>query len=82
MTLAGDGSYLCPYRLDTNDVLVRSVPAMLGLSSFIDEAWLNLVAELNVRLWVVQPGRNLPRTLGPALEFVRQHNAETPVAGV
>ena len=45
LLLAGDGSYERPLFLDSNDMLVRTVPASKGLSRFIDAEWLEFVAE-------------------------------------
>ena len=43
---SGDGSFECPFYLDPNDVLLRAVPSVAGLSRFIHLDWVDFVAEV------------------------------------
>ena len=51
--LPAGGTFFSPFYLDSNDVLVRAVAKTPGLDSFIDEPWVDFVAELNSRARLV-----------------------------
>jgi hypothetical protein len=52
--LAGLGTYSSPYYIDTNDLILQAVPQTDVPSSFINEAWILFIVELNVILRSVQ----------------------------
>lgn len=43
---SGEGSFECPFFLDPNDMLLRAVPGVTGLSRFIHLDWVDFVAEV------------------------------------
>ncbi|OQS07009.1 nucleoside diphosphate kinase, partial [Thraustotheca clavata] len=53
LLFAGMGSYESPLYLDPNDLMVRSLPQAPELDAFIDEQLIEIVAELNALLRVV-----------------------------
>ncbi|OQR80796.1 nucleoside diphosphate kinase [Achlya hypogyna] len=53
LLFAGLGSYESPLCLDPNDLLVRSLPQAPELDAFIDDQWIEVVAELNALLRIV-----------------------------
>jgi len=55
--LTGDGSYWSPYQVDVSDILVRSVPHLVELETFIDQAWLQMLGKLNAALRIVHPSQ-------------------------
>lgn len=46
LLFAGNGSMENPFYLDPNDMLLRAVPGVSGLSRFIDLDWIDFVAEV------------------------------------
>lgn len=52
--IAGLGTYFSPYLIDTNDLLLQAVPQTDIPSSFINDAWIRFVVELNTILRTVQ----------------------------
>ena len=52
--LAGLGTYSSPYYIDTNDLILQAVPQTDVPSSFINEAWILFIVELNIILRSVQ----------------------------
>jgi len=52
--LAGLGTYCSPYYIDTNDLILQAVPQTDVPSSFINEAWILFIVELNIILRSVQ----------------------------
>lgn len=52
--LAGLGTYCTPFYVDTNDLILQAVPQTDIPSSFINEAWISFVVELNTILRTVQ----------------------------
>jgi hypothetical protein len=48
--LAGLGTYFSPYFLDTNDILLQAVAHTDVASTFIDEAFIDFIVEVNTRL--------------------------------
>jgi hypothetical protein len=73
LLFAGDGSFFRPFHLDTDDIIVRSPPSLPRLACFIDRAWLDFVAELNVQLWSLSPNC-LEVTIPPVLAYIRHVN--------
>ena len=71
LLLSGSGTYKSPFFLDPCDLLVQAVPQCEELSTFIDDAWIELVAELNSRLRLVDRTA-LNATLLPVLTFLEQ----------
>jgi len=53
--LSGDGSYWSPFFVDTNDVLVRAVPQLVRLRTFIDQTWADLITQLNTAMRHLDP---------------------------
>ena len=62
--LAGEGSYHNPYFLDPNDTLVRDIPKMPQIASFIDESWVTCINEINTRLRCITPAMVKRKLLG------------------
>ncbi|KAI9919491.1 hypothetical protein PsorP6_017622 [Peronosclerospora sorghi] len=54
LLFAGCGNYFSPFYLDPNELLVQSIPQCPELKAFIDEPWIEVVAELNELLRVLQ----------------------------
>lgn len=52
--IAGLGTYFSPYLIDTNDLLLQAVPQTDIPSSFINDAWIRFVVDLNTILRTVQ----------------------------
>ncbi|KAJ1412438.1 hypothetical protein B484DRAFT_435359, partial [Ochromonadaceae sp. CCMP2298] len=52
--LAGLGTYCTPYYVDTNDLLLQAVPQTDIPSSFINDAWIAFIVELNAVLRTLQ----------------------------
>lgn len=52
LLFAGEGTFECPYYLDPNDVLLRAVPGVAGLSRFIHLDWVDFVAEVGRGSWI------------------------------
>ncbi|DAZ98154.1 TPA: hypothetical protein N0F65_005620 [Lagenidium giganteum] len=76
LLFAGQGTYHAPYFLDPSDLLVRSVPQCPELTAFIDEQWIEFVAELNELLRVVQRDEaTLVETLLPVAKFLERKMA-------
>lgn len=76
LLFAGRGSYECPFYLDPSDLLVRSVPQCPQLTAFIDEPWIEFVAELNELLRVVSRHEaRLVETLQPVAQFLEKKMA-------
>jgi hypothetical protein len=51
--IAGHGTYFTPWYLDTNDVLLQAISENEVTSTFVDEAWIAFVVELNAVLKTV-----------------------------
>lgn len=51
--LAGLGTYMSPFYVDTNDMIFQAVPQTDVASVFIDEEWISFVVELNTILRTV-----------------------------
>lgn len=73
LLLSGCGTYESPYYLDAADLLVRSIPQYSRLTQFIDEPWIELVAELNARLRTVMR-ECLDFSLEPVVTFLERKN--------
>jgi hypothetical protein len=73
LLFSGDGTFENPFFLDANDVLVRSVPSARGLSRFVDNEWVEFVAEINARSRCLTAGA-IMQTSGPLLSFLRAVN--------
>lgn len=80
LLLAGCGTYEHPYYLDPVDLLVRSVPQCPELTTFIDDAWIEVVAELNAKLRTVRV-QALEHTLGPVLSFLEHKTYHSGMLG-
>ena len=78
--LSGDGGFECPHYLDPNDVLVRAVPSIPGVNRFIDNDWVEFVAEFNKRARCLTAGAII-QTSGPLLSFLRAVNSERDTLG-
>lgn len=74
LLLAGDGTWDRPYFLDGNDALVRSVPAVPGLSRFIDSDWIDFVSAVNAAARDIVAG-GIAQTSGPLLALLTAVNA-------
>ncbi|ETV94805.1 hypothetical protein H310_11479 [Aphanomyces invadans] len=76
LLFAGLGTYESPLYLDPNDLLVRSVPQSPELTAFIDEAWIEIIADLNAMLRVVnvQHASHSLRDLMRVSRFCEQKN--------
>ncbi|OQR91580.1 hypothetical protein ACHHYP_04547 [Achlya hypogyna] len=74
LALAGDGSFVHPWHVDTNDALVRSVPSRLQVLR--DAGWLELVAAVNAALRLATSA-----SLGPVLDVVHRFNAADDLNG-
>ncbi|RHY32772.1 hypothetical protein DYB32_002261 [Aphanomyces invadans] len=76
LLFAGLGTYESPLYLDPNDLLVRSVPQSPELTAFIDEAWIEIIADLNAMLRVVnvQHASHSVRDLMRVSKFCEQKN--------
>ncbi|CAK4400654.1 unnamed protein product [Aphanomyces euteiches] len=70
LLFAGMGTYESPLYLDPNDLLVRSVPQSPELTAFIDEAWIEIIAELNAMLRIVHL-KNTLKSLSDLSEVTR-----------
>lgn len=76
LLFAGCGTYYSPFYLDPNDLLVRSIPQCPQLTAFIDEPWIEFVAELNELLRLVQRDEaSLVETLVPVAKFLERKMA-------
>ncbi|KAF4035099.1 hypothetical protein GN244_ATG12869 [Phytophthora infestans] len=76
LLFAGCGSYFSPFYLDPNDLLVRSIPQCPELTAFIDEPWIEFVAELNELLRVVQRDESsLVESLIPVAVYLEKQRA-------
>ncbi|RLN54245.1 hypothetical protein BBJ28_00005623 [Nothophytophthora sp. Chile5] len=76
LLFAGCGTYFSPFFLDPNDLLVRSIPQCPELTAFIDEPWIEFVAELNELLRVVQrDAACLVASLLPVATFLEKRRA-------
>ncbi|KAJ0392573.1 hypothetical protein P43SY_010015 [Pythium insidiosum] len=51
IVVAGSGSFFRPFYIDTNDVMVRSVPTRLGMLQHA--FWIDFVADVNQRLRLI-----------------------------
>jgi hypothetical protein len=51
--VAGLGTYFSPYFVDTNDMLLQAVAHTDVASTFIDEAFIDFIVELNTRLRII-----------------------------
>jgi hypothetical protein len=73
---SGEGTYSRPYFLDGNDELMRALPATPGLRAFIDETWIDFIAECNTRIRLIHVGAEY-QTAGPLLSLLAVvNNAE------
>ena len=81
LLLSGRGTYLQPYALDPQDLLVRSVPQCAELTTFIDEAWIEMVAELNAACRCIH-SRAIESTLKPVLQLLEEKNASLALGGL
>ncbi|KAG2528540.1 hypothetical protein JM16_002727 [Phytophthora kernoviae] len=76
LLFAGCGTYFSPFYLDPNDLLVRSIPQCPELTAFIDEPWIEFVAELNELLRVVQRDEtSLVESLIPVAVYLEKQRA-------
>uniref|UniRef100_A0AAV1UFW3 DUF8003 domain-containing protein n=1 Tax=Peronospora matthiolae TaxID=2874970 RepID=A0AAV1UFW3_9STRA len=76
LLFAGCGTYFSPFYLDPNDLLVRSIPQCPELTAFIDEPWIEFVAELNELLRVVQRDEvSLVESLLPVAVYLEKQRA-------
>ena len=80
LLLAGDGSFEQPLYLEPNDVLVRAVPSVAGLHRFIDDEWIEFVAELNARSRTITAGAVI-QTAGPLLALLKAVNSDPNILG-
>lgn len=80
LLLAGDGTLSSPCFLDPNDIAVRSVPTLPGVTRFIDSDWIDFVAEFNVRARCIAAGAAI-QTAGPVLAFLRGVNLDPELLG-
>lgn len=78
---AGLGSYFSPYFIDTNDLLLQAMPQTDMASSFIDEAWISFIAELNKVLRTIQP-EGLKFDLVQLLRFLKDPKTIEPLGGL
>ncbi|RHY24980.1 hypothetical protein DYB25_002636 [Aphanomyces astaci] len=74
LLFAGLGSYESPLYLDPNDLLVRSLPQSPELTAFIDEAWIEIIADLNAMLRVVNLADKSLRGLIDVATFCEHKN--------
>ncbi|GLE07423.1 hypothetical protein PINS_up017632 [Pythium insidiosum] len=78
LLFAGRGTYSSPFYLDPSDLLVRSIPQCPELTAFIDEPWIEFVAELNELLRVVSGDEDLlVETLLPVARFLEDMMEQT-----
>ncbi|KAG1712591.1 hypothetical protein DVH05_000333 [Phytophthora capsici] len=76
LLFSGCGTYFSPFYLDPNDLLVRSIPQCPELTAFIDEPWIEFVAELNELLRVVQRDEaSLVESLIPVAVYLEKQRA-------
>ncbi|RMX68290.1 hypothetical protein KXD40_008084 [Peronospora effusa] len=76
LLFAGCGTYFSPFYLDPNDLLVRSIPQCPELTAFIDEPWIEFVAELNELLRVLQRDAvSLVESLLPVAVYLEKQRA-------
>eukprot|EP00753_Platysulcus_tardus_P007788 PLAT15485.1.p1 GENE.PLAT15485.1~~PLAT15485.1.p1 ORF type:complete len:1512 (+),score=637.60 PLAT15485.1:352-4536(+) len=80
LLFAGNGSYAAPFMLDASDVLVRSVPNYDGLTCFIDDKWVDFVADVNCALRQLRPHR-LRQTAFTLLSLLRDVNSRGDYLG-
>ena len=73
LLFAGDGSYTSPYLLDTSDIIIRAIPHVRQLKTFIDQQWVELIASLNAALRTVQRV-NIVHAIKPALRIIDAYN--------
>ncbi|KDO35157.1 hypothetical protein SPRG_00003 [Saprolegnia parasitica CBS 223.65] len=76
--LAGAGTFLHPWHLDTNDALLRSVPSRLQVLR--DSGWLEFVAALNLALRIVLR-RECPASLTPVQVLLARFNDQDDLNG-
>lgn len=81
LLFAGSGSYFSPFYLDPSDLLVRAIPQCPELTAFIDEPWVEFVAELNELLRVVHRDAII-ETLIPVAKYLEKKMAATSGTGV
>jgi hypothetical protein len=74
LLFAGTGTYFSPFYLDPNDLLVRAIPQCPELTAFIDEPWVEFVAELNELLRVVHRDE-LVESLVPVARYLERKMA-------
>lgn len=79
--IAGLGSYFTPWHLDTNDVLLQAVSSTDVASSFIDEAWVTFVVELNTVLRTIRTDA-LHRGISKVARFLARAQASERLGGV
>ncbi|KAL8018232.1 putative nucleoside diphosphate kinase 7 [Plasmopara halstedii] len=78
LLFAGCGTYFSPFYLDPNDLLVRSIPQCPELTAFIDEPWIEFVAELNELLRVVQREKgSLVQSLTPVAVYLEKQRVRS-----
>jgi hypothetical protein len=79
--MAGIGSYFTPWYLDTNDVLLQAVSSTDVASSFIDEAWITFIVELNTVLRTMRTD-SMHRGLTKLIRFLSRPVVSERLGGV
>ncbi|KAJ1393457.1 hypothetical protein B484DRAFT_439334, partial [Ochromonadaceae sp. CCMP2298] len=79
--LAGLGTYSTPYYVDTNDLLLQAVPQTDIPSSFINDAWIAFIVELNKTLRTVQSD-SLHLGLYELVRFLSSEKSTAQLGGV
>lgn len=79
--LCGLGTYWSPWHLDTNDVVLHSISHAATVSDFIDEPWLNYIAELNTFLRTIRR-YNLRQDLPLLLQYLNDSTKSEKIGGI
>ena len=79
--LAGFGTFFTPFGVDTNDILLQTIPQTDVPTKFIVRPWIDFVAELNNRLRTIQPS-GLRFGLRKIIMFLDKVNASKELGGI
>ena len=79
VVVSGTGTFLSPLYFDTNDIYLRSIPSQAN--SLADTAWVEFVAEFNIRIRAVVPYED-PTTVQALYEWVTEFNTRGTLSGL
>jgi hypothetical protein len=78
---SGIGSFISPYTLDSNDVLVQAICDNDLCTAFIDGSWISFIADLNKHLRTIQR-LNLYDGIKTLLKFINDPKTLEPLGGL